>query len=74
MNQRAGGGLRGKLAVFRLFLRVPNEQIRATGIESLNFVDDRLEIVDSTMRDAILESVLAVTRRPYPLPSAEPGR
>lgn len=74
MTQHAGGGLRGKLAVYRLFLRVPNEQVRAAGIESLNFVDDRLEIVDPATRDAILEAVLAVTGRPYPLPPAGEGR
>ena len=70
VTQHAGGGLRGKLAVYRLFLRVPNEQIRAAGIDSLNFVDDRFEIGDPAMRDAILGAVLAVTGRPYPLPSA----
>ena len=74
VTQHAGGGLRGKLAVYRLFLRVPNEQIRAAGIDSLNFVDDRFEIGDSAMRNAILEAVLAVTGRPYPLPFAESGR
>lgn len=70
VTQHAGGGLRGKLAVYRLFLRVPNEQIRAAGIDSLNFVDDRFEIADPDMRNAILEAVLAVTGRPYPPPSA----
>lgn len=67
VTQHAGGGLRGKLAVYRLFLRVPNDQIRAAGIESLNFVDDRFEIHEPAMRSAILEAVHAVTGRPYPL-------
>lgn len=70
VTNHAGGGLRGKLAVYRLFLRVPNEQIRAAGIESLNFVDDRFEIRDPAMREAILDAVLAVTGRPYPRPAA----
>ncbi len=69
VTQHAGGGLRGKLAVYRLFLRVPNEQIRAAGIESLNFVDDRFEIREPAMREAILDAVAAVTGRPYPLPA-----
>ncbi len=65
--QHAGGGTKGQLAVYRIFLKVPTTLLRDSGIRSLNVVTSDLEISDPTLRSAILAAVEEVLGEPYPV-------
>jgi hypothetical protein len=58
IGAKAGGGVAGQLLVYRVFLQIPTELMRAAGLNSLNLVDDQF-----TLRHPELRAALADTAR-----------
>lgn len=62
---RAGGGPKGQLAVYRTFLKVPMHQLRESGIKSLNVTTADLMITDPALQQSLLKAVASVVGEPY---------
>lgn len=62
---RAGGGPKGQLAVYRTFLKIPMHQLRESGIKSLNVATSDLMIRDPALQDSLLQAVEAVVGEPF---------
>jgi hypothetical protein len=60
ITRKGGGGLKGQLLVYRVFLRVPPAIMFGAGIKSLNLVDDSLELRDERAYDAIRSAARSV--------------
>ncbi len=65
----SGGGTVGQLAVYRVFLKVPNELLRQAGIRSLNLVGADFTINDPMLKRSLLAAVEEVLGRPYTPPA-----
>ncbi len=53
IRAKAGGGLAGQLLIYRVFLHVPAELMRAGGLHSISLVDEHLVVNHPRLRDAI---------------------
>lgn len=51
----AGGGVPGQLLLLKLFLKIPPDILKASGIESVAAVGPDFEFTDPRLRDALLE-------------------
>ncbi|MBS0659284.1 MAG: hypothetical protein JSR82_13665 [Verrucomicrobia bacterium] len=62
---RAGGGPKGQLAVYRTFLKIPMHQLRESGIKSLNVTTSDLMITDPALQQSLLKAVASVVGEPF---------
>ena len=53
VRERAGGGSLGQLAVYRTFLKVPQDLLKASKVEQLDLDSPDLQISDATLLNAI---------------------
>ncbi len=53
VRERAGGGSLGQLAVYRIFLKIPQELLQSAGIEQLDLDATDLEIGHPQLADAL---------------------
>lgn len=56
ISAKGGGGIPGQLLVYKVFLQVPADLLKASGIESVNTVSDSLVVRDVRLRSAIIEA------------------
>ena len=61
----AGGGTVGQLAVYRVFLKAPNELMKQVGITSLNLAGTDFIIRNAELQRILLGAVEEVLGRPY---------
>lgn len=52
----AGGGVPGQLLVLKVFLQVPADLLKQSGIQSINTVDANFVVTDLRLRAAIIEA------------------
>lgn len=60
ITRKGGGGLKGQLLVYRVFLRVPPAVMYSAGIKSPSLVDDTLEVHDESVYDVIRNAARSV--------------
>lgn len=53
INAKAGGGIPGQLLVYKVFLQLPPDLLKAAGVESLNAVNDKVVVTDPRLRAAL---------------------
>lgn len=54
--ESAGGGIPGQLLVYKVFLQLPPERLKANGIESVSSVGPDFVLTDPLLRDALVEA------------------
>ena len=54
ISASAGGGVAGQLLVYKVFLQVPPDLLKASGIDSVNAVGPDFVISDPRLRDAFV--------------------
>lgn len=59
ISASVGGGVPGQLLVYKVFLQVPPELLKAAGIESVTSVDQEFRVSDPALRDAFIASARA---------------
>ena len=52
----AGGGVPGQLLVLKVFLQVPADLLKQSGIQSVNTVDANFVVTDPRLRAAIIDA------------------
>ncbi len=67
IHGHAGGGTAGELAVYRVFMQVPGELLRDTGLEKLDFSNESIEIDNPKLRQAIVDAISKTLRVPLPV-------
>jgi hypothetical protein len=75
ISASAGGGIPGQLLVYKIFLQLPPELLKAANIESPAAVDEHHVVTDPRLRDALFEAArvhagIDLARLPVPEPSA----
>jgi DNA-binding MarR family transcriptional regulator len=60
VRERAGGGSLGQLAVYRMFLKLPQETLQAAGFEQLDLDTAELEVRDRQLADLLREKASEV--------------
>ncbi|MEY4489509.1 MAG: hypothetical protein RIQ79_2017 [Verrucomicrobiota bacterium] len=55
ISAAAGGGLQGQLLLLKIFLHIPPEILKASGIESVAAIGADFEFTDPRLRDTLLE-------------------
>ncbi len=55
ISATAGGGIPGQLLLLKLFLKIPPDILKASGIESVSAVGPDFEFTDTRLRDSLLE-------------------
>lgn len=59
LAESAGGGIPGQLLVYKVFLQIPPELLKASGIESVSSVGPDFVLTDPRLRDTIVEAARA---------------
>jgi len=67
IHGHAGGGTLGELAVYRVFMQVPSDLLRETGLRKMDFNDDTIEIDNPKLRQAIVDAISKTLRVPLPV-------
>lgn len=52
----AGGGVAGQLLVYKIFLQLPPDLLKAVGLKSLNDVDEKFTVRLPALRSAIVDA------------------
>lgn len=56
IGAHAGGGVAGQLLVYKIFLQLPPDLLKAVGLKSLNDVDDQFTVRLPALRAAIADA------------------
>ncbi len=56
IGAHAGGGVAGQLLVYKVFLQLPPDLLKAAGLESLSVVDDHFTVTHPSLRPALVEA------------------
>jgi hypothetical protein len=56
IGAHAGGGVAGQLLVYKVFLQLPPDILKAAGLESLSVVDDHFTVTHPSLRPALVEA------------------
>ena len=56
IGAHAGGGVAGQLLVYKVFLQLPPDLLKAAGLESLSVVDDKFTVTHPSLRPALVEA------------------
>ena len=51
-----GGGVPGQLLVYKVFLQLPPDLLKAAGLTSISAVDDKFTVTHPALRSAIVEA------------------
>ncbi len=51
----AGGGIPGQLLLLKIFLKIPPDVLKASGVESVSAVGPEFEFTDPRLRDTLIE-------------------
>ncbi|HSI85548.1 MAG: hypothetical protein ACAI35_01425 [Candidatus Methylacidiphilales bacterium] len=62
---KAGGGTKGQLAVYRVFLKVPSDLLKAAGVGKLSLIDQNAAIKDPVLWETILRATMEVAGLEY---------
>lgn len=56
IGAKAGGGLPGQMLVYKVFLQLPPDLLKETGLQSLNVVDDKFTVSHPLLRTALIDA------------------
>lgn len=56
ISTAGGGGVQGQLLVYKVFLQLPPELLKAAGIESVNAIPPDFVLTDARLRDNLIEA------------------
>ena len=64
VRERAGGGSIGQLAVYRMFLKVPEDLLQAAGFDHLDLDTADMEVTDTRLAAALCETASEILNLP----------